>query len=69
MGYVGERRTIAINLEQVKDVLISHLYAIGALQDSEDVEKLDIPVEVNKYDEIELELEIVLNMRNKRTFE
>lgn len=59
----GERRTISINLDQVKDVLIAHLYAVGILNDNENVD--DMSIEIND-DEAELELEISLNMRRSR---
>lgn len=58
----GERRTISINLDQVKDVLIAHLYSIGALNDNEDVSDMSIEIED---DEVNLELEILLTMRGR----
>lgn len=59
-----ERRVITISLEQLEDVLASHLHALGVLRRSEDVLSLEIPgVEVSDDGTIDLECEITFVLR------
>lgn len=51
-------KTFYIDHEQLEDVLISHLYAVGALNDDEEVTMVDFGLPINEDGQVEIELTI-----------
>lgn len=59
-----KEKTIVINYEQLEDMLVAHLYAIGAINDSDDVISLDLDIPVNDEGLVEFDIEYVSLPRN-----
>lgn len=60
---MAESRTLRINREQLEDVVISHLYAVGILNDNEEATLSDV---VFDDDEVDLELKVTLRFPKRR---
>lgn len=51
-------KTFYIDHEQLEDVLISHLYAVGVLDDNEEVLFVDFGLPIDEEGKVEIELNI-----------
>ncbi len=58
-----ETKTFTLAYSQLEDILVAHLYAIGALGDNQDVVSLDMEIPVNAQGQIEFDLDIVSQSR------
>ena len=50
-------KSLTINYDQLQDMIVAHLYAIGALDDGEDVISLDIDIALNDDGLVEMDVE------------
>ena len=51
--------TVTISYEALEEILLSHLYAIGAIADNEFVALFDLPIELNDEGLIDIDLDLV----------
>lgn len=57
-------KTIAINYNQLEDMIVAHLYSIGAISDKDDVISLDLDIPLNAEGLVEMDVEYMPIRRN-----
>lgn len=54
-------KTISISYDNLENIVVSWLYAVGAIKENEDVVLFDLPVEVDNEGNVQMDIEVIVD--------